>query len=132
MCVYSVGPIETATTEMRAFKIVFCEEDGSFVSQFPPSQRIPQYRLSKIGHKIPDCDLGVEVTYRLGETVRSEFDTTPGLYTFAERDSALLHANAYERVLEVIIPTGTRYRTATSEDGMDAVLLVEELLPIHT
>src|SRR5574337_853729 len=88
MCVHNLGPIETATTEMRAFKVVMCKSAGNFVSQFQPGQRIPQYKLNKMGQKIPAHDPGVEVTYQLGEVARSDLDTTPGLYTFVERDTA--------------------------------------------
>src|SRR5574341_649100 len=130
MCVYNIGPIEIATTEMRAFKVVARKDDGSFTSQFRPDQRTPQYRLSKTGQKIPARDPGVEVTYQLGETTRSDMEVTSGLYVFVECPHALIWANKHEHVLEVGIPLGTRYRTAELESG-SRTLLVEELIPVR-
>lgn len=123
MCVSAIQAIEVTTVECTVWKVVrLTALPDTFQSQFDPINRNCQDSLHYSD--------GVVVLYTLDVPVESSFETTPGLYCFADEREAQQYARPQDRVMRCTVPVGTRVRKAVLPDWKYDVLLVERLIPI--
>ena len=160
MCVYNVADTEILEEDMVAYKIVFEgvfeEYKASFSSICSPDGRLPQpYPLQQNREGAYPDPFGTVRLYEIGLKAITSFETTPGLYCYISEIKAFedlqyysQYASYLSKVLEVLIPKGTKIRRASSYNfGIDYndtvftkdkdvipfmrdTILTEELIPI--
>jgi len=127
MCIDCVGPVRVAEFDLMAYKIVHGRDgDAVFLSRYRPYQRTWQKGYQSRGYSAS----GIDILYRIGETVVSTFETTPGLYCFEDHNDAIKDCWAGEVILKVKIPEGTLYRRVQVGE-LPPVLLAETLVVLE-
>lgn len=123
MCVDFTTEIQRTKTKRIAYKIVRCTEvlPRMFLSQWAPYNRLIQTGCKGKGKNIH---------YRIGESVESNMDTTPGIFMYS-MERPYFRGGTVKTVLKMEIPEGTRYREGEEATTRKSIICAEKVIPIE-